>query len=128
MTCLFINFWAPFLTILVFGSLAVLAGAIYVQTIPTNSNFDLLDVCSLDTTTCTKVLSAWIFPWVVFIFPVMSCLMNPFFLFATLHSTAGAYYHYDVLLSLATVPGDDDFTNPANVHALPLLPANDFCS
>jgi hypothetical protein len=50
------------------------------------------------------------------------------FLFAALHSITGAHYHSNVLLLLATVLGDDDFTNLANVHALPLLPANDFCS
>jgi hypothetical protein len=59
---------------------------------------------------------------------MISCLMNPFFPFVVLHSTAGARYHSEILLSLDTVPRDDDFPNTADVHTLPLLPANEFCS
>jgi hypothetical protein len=106
----------------------MLASLIYVHIIPTNFIFDPIDVCFLGTIICTKVSSACIFPRVIFTFPMISCLMNPFFLFVVLHSTAGARYHSEILLSLDTVPRDDDFPNTADVHTLPLLPANEFCS
>jgi hypothetical protein len=49
------------------------------------------------------------------------------FPFASLHSMAGARYHSDVLLSPATVPGDDSFATMTNVHTLLVLAAFDFC-
>jgi hypothetical protein len=49
------------------------------------------------------------------------------FRFASLHSTAGARYRLDVLLSPTTDLGDNNFANMANVHALPLLSVVDCC-
>jgi hypothetical protein len=49
------------------------------------------------------------------------------FPFASLHSTAGAHYHSNVLLSPATIPGDDSFATMTNVHTLLVLAAFDFC-
>jgi hypothetical protein len=49
------------------------------------------------------------------------------FRFASLHSTAGARYRLDVLLSPTTDLGDNNFANTANVHALPLLSVVDCC-
>jgi hypothetical protein len=49
------------------------------------------------------------------------------FHFASLHSTAGARYRLDVLLSPTTDLGDNNFANTANVHALPLWSVVDCC-
>jgi hypothetical protein len=43
------------------------------------------------------------------------------FPFASLHSTAGARYHSNILLSPAIGPGDDSFSNTTNVHTLPVF-------
>jgi hypothetical protein len=49
------------------------------------------------------------------------------FLFASLYSTAGARYHFDVLLTPAAVSGDNNFTDEANTITLPILPVYDSC-
>jgi hypothetical protein len=46
------------------------------------------------------------------------------FPFVSLHSTAGAHYHSDILLSPLKF-GNNDFTNLANVFTLPITPASD---
>jgi hypothetical protein len=48
------------------------------------------------------------------------------FPFASLHSTAGACYHSDVLLVPTTISGDNYFTNESNVSTLPVVSASNF--
>jgi hypothetical protein len=49
------------------------------------------------------------------------------FPFSSLHSTAGARYHSDILLDPPTTSGDNTFTNVTNVSTLPIMSVSNSC-
>jgi hypothetical protein len=68
-----------------------------------------------------KGLSALIITWVVSIYREMLYSMSPFLSFASLHSTAGAKYHSDVLLLPPPEHQGNNLTNTTNEPTLSML-------
>jgi hypothetical protein len=108
-----------------FMFLVVLVGQIYAHTTPINSSFDPLIVSSWATIICIRGLSASIITRVVSIYREMLYSMSPFLSFASLHSTAGAKYHFDVLLLPPPEHRDNNLTNTTNEPTLSMLPIFD---